>query len=112
MKLSFKQIAGVLLAIVIIVASYYFYDIYRTRSTAEKIAAIIHDEDLRKLTDRLGNLLKDDSVNVRQRAAQAIGRIGGKKSAELLYSALNDASLDVAGTAAFGLGLTGEKEYA
>jgi cyclophilin family peptidyl-prolyl cis-trans isomerase/HEAT repeat protein len=112
MKLSFKQIAGILLAVVVIFAGYYFYDIYRTRSTAEKLAAIIHDEDLRKLTDRLGEFLKDDSVSVRQRAALAIGRIGGKKSAELLYSALSDASLDVAGTAAFALGLTGEKEYA
>ena len=112
MKLSFKQIAGVLFVVVVAIAAYYFYDIYQSRSTAEKIAAIIHDEDLRTLTDRLGDLLNDDSVSVRQRAALAIGRIGGKKSAELLYSALNDASLDVAGTAAFGLGLSGEKEYA
>ena len=111
MKLSFKQIAGVLFVALVAVAAYYFYDLYRSRSTAEKLAVIIHDEDLRKLTDRLGDFLKDDSVSVRQRAASAIGRIGGKKSAELLYSALNDASLDVAGTAAFALGLTGEKEY-
>jgi len=112
MKLSFKQIAGVLLVIVVVFGGYYFYNHYRGRSTAEKLSAIIHDEDLRKLTGSLGNFLRDDSASVRERAALAIGRIGGKKSAELLFAALNDASLDVAGAVAFALGLTGVTEYA
>ena len=98
--------------VVVAFAGYYFYDHYRTRTMAEKLSAIIHDEDLRKLTGRLADSLKDDSVAVRQRAALAIGRIGGRKSADLLFAALNDVSLDVAGTAAFALGLTGVTEYA
>ncbi|PWB69107.1 hypothetical protein C3F09_10600 [candidate division GN15 bacterium] len=112
MKLPFKQIAGVILVIAVVFAGYFFYDRFRGHTTVEKLAAIIHDEDLRKLTSRLESGLKDDSISVRQRAALAIGRIGGKKSADLLYAALNDASLDVAGTAAFALGLTGESQYA
>ena len=112
MKLSFKQIAGVLLVVVVVVAGYYFYDHFRSRTPAEKFAEIIHDEDLRKLTGRLESALKDDSVSVRRRAALAIGRIGGKKAADLLFASLNDASLDVAGTTAFALGLTGDREYA
>lgn len=112
MKLSIKQIAIGLLIVVLGVAAYYLFDTFRSRTTPEKMAAIIHDEDARQLTSRLKGCLKDDSLIVQERAALAIGRIGGKQAAAILFDLLQDGSSDLAGTAAFGLGLTAESEYA
>ncbi|MCM2271247.1 MAG: HEAT repeat domain-containing protein [candidate division Zixibacteria bacterium] len=112
MKSILTRVAIVVLALAGIYAGYLVYDSFRVRSTPEKLAAIIHDEDLRTLTPRLKDYLKDDTIRVRSRAALAIGRIGDKDGAENLFEALNDPSIDVASSAAFGLGLMGAKEYA
>jgi cyclophilin family peptidyl-prolyl cis-trans isomerase len=112
MKLILKRIGIVILAVAGIYAGYLLYDSLRVRSVPEKLAAIIHDEDLRTLTPRLKDLLKDDSISVRGRAALAIGRIGDKHGAELLFEAVHDPAIYVASRAAFGLGLMGDKQYA
>jgi cyclophilin family peptidyl-prolyl cis-trans isomerase/HEAT repeat protein len=111
MKPVLKKGLIVILVVVVAVVAYLLYDSFRTRSYVEKMAGIIHDEDTRELTGRLKGYLKDDSVQVRERAALAVGRIGGQKSAELLFDLLKDQSLDVASTAAFALGLTGAQGY-
>ncbi|MBK7141883.1 MAG: peptidylprolyl isomerase [bacterium] len=112
MKMILQRAAIVILAIAGIYGGYLMYDSLRERSMPEKLAAIIHDEDIRTLTPRLADLIKDDSILVRARAAQAIGRIGDKKGGELLMEALHDPSILVASKAAFGLGLLGDKQYA
>lgn len=112
MKSILTRIAIGILALAGIYGGYLLYDSLRVRSMPEKLATIIHDEDLRTLTPRLKDILKDDSIRVRARAALAIGRIGDKRGAETLFEAVNDPSIEVASTASFGLGLIGTKEYA
>ncbi len=112
MKLILQRAAIVILALAGIYGGYLLYDTLRVRSLPEKLAAIIHDEDLRTLTPRLKDFIKDDSLVVRARAALAIGRIGDKKGAEILMDALHDPSILVGQNAAFGLGLIGDKTYA
>jgi cyclophilin family peptidyl-prolyl cis-trans isomerase/HEAT repeat protein len=112
MNPAVKKVLLVVLVVAAAVTAYFMYDNFRTRTTTEKLASIIHDEDTRVLSSRLEGYLKDDSLNIRERAALAIGRIGGPKAAELLYQLLSDESIDVASTAAFALGLTGESSYA
>ncbi len=102
-------VVGILL---LAVAAYYIYDRLRERSVAERMAEIVHEEDRRVLSDKLQEYLKDPSVDVRRRAALAIGRIGGPKAAELLFNDLIDESIDFAAAAGFALGLTGQSEYA
>ena len=92
--------------------AYFLYDTLRERTTAEKLAEIIHREDQRQLDDRLTAYLDSDSPEIRARAALAIGRIGGSRAGQYLMVLLNDPSIGVASTAAFGLGLTGQKQYA
>jgi len=106
--------SGIVIALILIlVFGYFVYDTFRTRSYEEKLAEIVHFEDERNSSRTLRNYLKDDDAQVRERAALAIGRIGDKEGAKLLYELIsNDASIDVASTAAFALGLTGERQYA
>ncbi|MFQ6009452.1 MAG: HEAT repeat domain-containing protein, partial [Candidatus Zixiibacteriota bacterium] len=102
-------IAVLLLAAIVI---YYLYDTFRERTQTEKLAEIIHLEDKRSLSGRLKKYLKDEDPVIRARAALAVGRIGGPGSGELLYRMISDGSFDVAATAAFALGLTGDRHYA
>lgn len=111
MKPVLKRALIVILVVAAAVVAYLLYDNLRGRTTVEKLAGIIHDEDTRVLTGRLQSFLKDDSLQIRERAALAVGRIGGEKSAELLFDLIKDTSLDVASTAAFAIGLTGAKGY-
>ncbi|MGH8015354.1 MAG: HEAT repeat domain-containing protein, partial [Candidatus Zixiibacteriota bacterium] len=106
--------SGIVVALILLfLFGYFVYDTFRTRSLTEKLAEIVHTEDLRKLTRTLQNYLKDDDPKVRERAALAIGRIGGSEGAKLLFELIsNDASIDVTSTAAFALGLSGAKQYA
>ena len=102
---------AVLLILALIVV-YFVFDIFRTRSINEKLSEIVHFEDRRESSRTLHNYLKDDDIQVRQRAALAIGRIGGKDGAQLIFDIItNDESIDVASTAAFAIGLTGEKVF-
>ncbi len=112
MKKKLKILGVVLLIILVTWAGYMVYEALRPRTREEKIAEIIHLEDKRRLTERLESYLESSEPELRQRAALAIGRIGGKGSGRLLLGLLADSSYDVAITAAFAMGLTGEKEYA
>ncbi len=104
------KIAALLILALIVV--YFVFDIFRTSSLDEKLAEIVHFEDRRESSRTLHNYLKDDDPQVRERAALAIGRIGGKDGAQLIFDLIsNDESIDVAATAAFAIGLTGEKEF-
>lgn len=94
------------------IVAYYFYDNFRVKTETELLAQIIHDEDRRELTERLKDFTSSENAKIRSRAALAVGRIGAKGSAPLLFEMIGDASMDVASTAAFALGLTGEKGYA
>lgn len=112
MNLIIKRIAIGLLIVLVGIGGYFLFDKYRTRGHSEKLAEIIHDEDRRELTDRLKAYLRDSNLEIRSRAALAIGRIGDKRGAPLLYELVRDTSLDVAATAAFALGLTYDRTYA
>ncbi|HEX2898021.1 MAG TPA: HEAT repeat domain-containing protein, partial [candidate division Zixibacteria bacterium] len=107
-----RKVGYIFAAILALLAVYFIYDTLRTRSLDEKLAEIVHLEDRRDLSRVLRNYLKDDDPKVRERAALAVGRIGGKEGAELIFDLVStDASIDVASTAAFALGLSGEKQF-
>ncbi len=98
--------------ILILFLGYFLFDTIRGRSLEEKLAEIVHCEDRRLSSRTLHNYLEDDDAQVRERAALAIGRIGGKDGASLIFDLISsDPSIDVAATAAFAVGLTGEKQY-
>ncbi len=104
------KIVGLLLLALLVV--YFLIDIFRIRSLTEKLAEIVHFEDRRESSRTLHNYLKDEDPQVRERASLAIGRIGGKDGAQLIFDLITaDASIDVASTAAFAVGLTGEKQF-
>jgi len=107
-----KKLTAVVVVLLIATFAYFLYDTLRERTRAEKLARIIHLEDRRLLSSELTNFLKSPSNEIRTRACLAIGRIGDPSSGEHLFGMLADPSIDVASTAAFALGLTGERKYA
>ena len=109
---KFKKLIAVIVVLLIATFAYFLYDTLRERTRAEKLAEIIHLEDRRLLSGELTDFLKSPSNEIRARACLAIGRIGGSLSGEHLFGMLADPSIDVATTAAFALGLTGERKYA
>lgn len=94
------------------VAIFYLYDALKPPSQTEMMAEIIHLEDQRLLSDQLKRYLHDNDMDIRARAALAVGRIEGEGSGKLLFAMLSDSAIDVAVMSAFALGLTGEKEFA
>jgi cyclophilin family peptidyl-prolyl cis-trans isomerase len=110
MKAKLRKIAAVLVVVLMAVVAWYLWDTLRPRTRGEQLAAIIHDEDSRKLTDRLTTSLKSSDPEIRIHAALAIGRIGGAGTGSMLLDLVADSSLDVGATAAFALGLTGETQ--
>jgi len=112
MKKKLRILAAVAVILLAAIVAYYLYDSLRARTHAEKMAEIIHLEDQRLFSVRLKKYLRADNLDIRARAALAVGRIGGKGSGELLFAMLSDSAIDVAATSAFALGLTDEKEYA
>ena len=112
MKRKLKIYAALALVLLAAAAVFYLYDALKPPTQTEKMAEIIHLEDQRLFSDRLKRFLNDNDMDIRARAALAIGRIGGEGSGELLFVMLSDSAIDVAVTSAFALGLTGEKEYA
>lgn len=109
---SIKRLFAVVVLLLLAVAAYYIYDQFRERTVSERIADVIHIEDSRVLSDALKNYLKDPDPEVRSRAAMAVGRIGGNGSGALLFDLIKSDNIDVATSAAFAIGLTGEKSYA
>ena len=107
-----NKIIIVIVLLLFTTAAYYIYDNFRTRSTEEKLAEIIHLEDSRASVDQFSTYLKDDTITVRSRAALAIGRVGGKNSGKTLFQLITTDVDDVAASAAFAIGLTGESAYA
>ncbi len=112
MKKFFRTVLVLIVVALFSVVGYYFYDRFRERGIEERIAEIVHDEDRRVLSDEIKGYLNDPSPEVRARAALAVGRIGGEKAAKLLFAMLSDESIDLATTAGFALGLTGQADYA
>jgi len=107
-----RKAGYVVVLFLILFLAYFLFDTFRGRAFEEKLAEIVHCEDRRLSSRTLHNYLKDDDAKVRERAALAIGRIGGKDGASLIFDLIStDPSIDVASTAAFAVGLTGEKQY-
>lgn len=108
-----KTIVALVLIIVVVVLGYYVYDSYfRERTRTEHIAHIIHLEDSRAGANQLVSYLSMPDLEIRMRAALAIGRSGDPQSGAMLYDLLGDSALAVAQTAAFAIGLTGQSRYA
>jgi len=112
MKRILRAFTAVLAVVLLALVGYYLYDTLRERSLNERLAAVIHLEDQRLHSDELESYLSDDSLRVRARAVQAVGRIGDPRAGALLMEALKDSSMTVARTAAFAIGLTGQIEFA
>lgn len=108
-----KPVVWIIVAVLIIVLAVFYFDIFNLTFSKEKAcASIIHYEDARWLSDKLTNYLSDRDPEIRARAALAIGRIGDTEGAAFLYEMLADSVEVVAETAAFGIGLCGNKDYA
>ncbi len=107
-----KNLRLVAIVIVVAVVGYYAVDWLTPVNQIDKLAKITHLEDRRELSSRLKAYLEDNDPVVRARTALAIGRIGGKGSAEPLMDMLADSVWDVATTAATAIGFTGEKQVA
>jgi cyclophilin family peptidyl-prolyl cis-trans isomerase/HEAT repeat protein len=90
------------------VVGYFIYDQLREPTVNERIAEVLRYEDSRLLGSNLKTYLDDPSPQVREKAALAVGRIGGAGTGELLLPLLADSSLDVMTAAALGLGLSGD----
>ncbi|MBN1213798.1 MAG: peptidylprolyl isomerase [candidate division Zixibacteria bacterium] len=112
MKKFIRTFTAVLAVLVAAVVAYYLYDIFRERTHTEELADIIHLEDTRQLSEKLTGYLDRDDLELRVRTALAVGRIGDRRSPAILYNLLGDSAIDVAATAAFALGLTGDKTIA
>jgi len=112
MKRKLKIYAALALVILAAIAIFYLYDALKPPTQTEMMAEIIHLEDQRLLSDQLKRYLHNNDLDIRARAALAVGRIGGEGCGELLFAMLSDSAIDVAVTSAFALGLTGEKEFA
>ena len=82
-KKNIQKAASFFAIIILVVFAYFLYDTFRSLSTEEKIAEIIHFEDQRFHSDRLNSYLEETEPEIRRRAALAIGRIGGKNSGEI-----------------------------
>ncbi len=108
-----KPAVWIIIAIVIILLAVLYFDIFNLTFSKEKaFASIIHYEDARWISDKLTNYLSEPDPEIRARAALAVGRIGNSEGAALLFEMLGDSVESVAETAAFGIGLSGDKEYA
>ena len=110
MKKFIKNLIIFLVIILFAVTAYYLYDNLRERTRAEKLAEIIHLEDSRVLNDKLTKYLDSPDLDLRSRAVLAVGRIADRRSPSILLNLLADTAIDVAVTAAFAMGLTGDKE--
>ncbi len=108
-----KSIVWISIIAVIALICVFYFDIFNLSFSKEKaIATIIHYEDARWASDKLAGFLSDRDPEIRARAALAIGRIGDAEVASRLFNLLGDSVDFVAETAAFGIGLTGHKEFA
>ena len=107
-----NKLTTIIVLLLFTVAGYYIYDMFRTRSTDEKRAEIIHLEDSRASLDEFSSYLTDPNDTVRAQAALAIGRVGAKGAGEILFKLITSDVDDVAVQAAFAIGLTDEKSYA
>jgi len=112
MKKFIKNLITFLVIILFVITAYYLYDNFRERTQVEKMAEIIHLEDGRVLSKKLNKYLDSPDIELRARAALAVGRIADRQSPTILYNLLSDSAIDIAVTAAFAIGLTGDKEYA
>ncbi len=102
----------VIAVILILIVTYFAYELFRPIHTNDKLAKIIHLEDRREGSARLVSFLNDEEAEVRARAALAIGRIGAEDAGEILMGVVDDPDWKVAATAAFAISLTGEKDKA
>jgi len=108
-----KPVVWIIVAVILVLLAVFYFDIFNLTFSKEKaFASIIHYEDARWLSNELTNYLSDRDPEIRARAALAIGRIGETEGADILYEMLGDSVESVAETAAFGIGLCGNKDYA
>jgi len=112
MNRRLRKFAAIVAVLLFAAFAYFLYETFREKTRAEMLAEIIHQEDQRVLSAKLTEYLRNDSPEIRKRAALAIGRIAAPKSGQHLIEILDDPSLDVVSTAVFALGLTGQSRYA
>lgn len=112
MALSRRQLLAGLGIIILAGGGYYLWQKIQPATFDEKLARIAHDSDTREVTRFLEQVLEDPDPRIRTQAALAVGRIGDPDKTDLLSKRLRDSSLEVAGAAAFGLGIAGQKQYA
>lgn len=112
MASNFKTTGIFILLILVAALTYFVYDIFRERTETELLAEVIHIEDQRLPTEQLAKYLDSELESVRVRATLAVGRIGDAGAGARLIGLLADPSLQVATTAAFAIGLTGDKKFA
>jgi cyclophilin family peptidyl-prolyl cis-trans isomerase/HEAT repeat protein len=106
-------VASLVLIIILGVLAILYFDIFNLRFSKEAaIASIISAEDIRRVSSEFDKYLSDPDPDIRTRTALAIGRIGDVIAADRLFGLLDDSVSEVAETAAFAIGLTGEKSYA
>lgn len=107
-----NKIITILVLLLFTIAAFYVYENFRTRSTEDKLAEIIHLEDSRASVDKFTLYLEEENIKIRAKAALAIGRVGGSQAGKILFRLITTDIDDVAAQAAFAIGLTGESAYA
>lgn len=112
MSNTLKRLRLVAVIVLVAVVGYYLYDTFSPVDQNDKLAQIIHLEDRRELSARLKGYLEDSDPVVRERAAIAVGRIGGPGSGQPLVDMLADSVWSVAEAAAIAVGFTGQSELA
>jgi len=106
-------VSSLLLIIILgLIAIFYFDLLGLSKSKEATLASIIAAEDTRRVTGKFDDYINDPDPDIRARAALAIGRIGDTDAARALFVMLEDSVAEVAETAAFAIGLTGERRFA
>ncbi len=111
--MSRTALIAILIAVIVAIVAIIYFDIFDLSYSKERaVANIIHNEDIRRVSDNLMTYLKDEDPEIRARAAIAIGRIGDPDANEYLFESLQDSVEAVQESAAFALGITGDKRFA
>ncbi len=108
-----STLIAILLVIIIAIIAILYFDVFDlTYSKERAIANIVHHEDIRRVSDELLQYVKDDEPEIRARTGLALGRIADPKANGYLVELIQDSVEEVAETAAFAIGIAGDKRFA
>ena len=111
--MSRSVLIAILIVIIAAILAVIYFDIFDlTYSKERAIANIVHNEDIRRVSEDLMHYLKDDDPEIRARAALTLGRIAKPEGTEYLFESLQDSVEVVSESAAFALGITDDKRFA